>query len=60
MKLRKLMVVIVVVVCMVASTGCRVEGFKQGINDGVSTALTALISTPITHALDERFDGGGE
>jgi hypothetical protein len=55
MKLRKLLVLLIAAWIGAGATGCTIEGYKDGINEGVSTALSALISTPILHALDQQF-----
>jgi hypothetical protein len=55
MRLKRVLAVLVAFWTLSGAAGCTVEGYKDGINEGVSTALSALISTPILHALDQQF-----
>lgn len=55
MTLRKL----ALLVCMVSAlwvVGCDMEkGFRDGVNDGLSSAIATLIETPVTYVLDQVF-----
>ncbi len=55
MRLKRVCLVLLAAWTLSAAAGCTVEGYKDGINEGVSTALAALISEPILHALDQQF-----
>ena len=46
-------------VCMVSAlwvAGCDLEkGTRDGLNDGLSSAIAALIETPVNYILDQVF-----
>lgn len=46
---------------LVSLAGCPAEdGWREGVTDGVSAAVTALIETPVNVWLEERFPAEGE
>ena len=61
MRLRRRILGLVLLAVLMGSTGCSLEeGAREGLSAGVSGALSALIQTPINHALDEAYADGGE
>jgi hypothetical protein len=46
----------VVLAGILAAGGCSLEeGLRDGVSEGASGALTAIIQTPITYMLDRAF-----
>lgn len=55
MTLRKL-ALLVGMVSALWVTGCDLEkGARDGLNDGLSAAIAALIETPVNYILDQTF-----
>lgn len=50
-------VVILLAALALNSGGCRIEeGIAEGLTDGFSAAVAALIETPVNYWLDQHFE----